>query len=92
MYNKNYPFRIYMIEKIGHIKNPLTVIAMFAGIAEVSGSAVLPFIASENQKLYIYFLMCFPILLIILFLLLFGRSTMFCMRHQIIKMKKISVS
>ena len=42
-----------MVEKIGHIKNPLTVIAIFAAIAEISGTTVLPFIESENQGIYI---------------------------------------
>ena len=58
-----------MTEKIGKIKNPLTIIAIFAGIAEVSGTIVLPFMADTNQKLFIYFLICFPTLLVILFFL-----------------------
>lgn len=56
-----------MTEKVGLIKNPLTIIAIFAGIAEVSGTIVLPFIASENQELFIYFLILFPSILVILF-------------------------
>ena len=58
-----------MIEKIGPIKNPLTIIAIFAAIAEISGTVVLPFIAEENQTVYVWFLMVFPILLISLFFL-----------------------
>lgn len=53
-----------MIEKVGHIKNPLTVIAIFAAIAEISGTTVLPFIESNNQETYIWFLMIFPIFLV----------------------------
>ena len=49
-----------MTEKVGHIKNPLTVISVFAGIAEISGTAVLPFIDIQNQATYIWFLMLFP--------------------------------
>lgn len=56
-----------MTEKIGLIKNPLTVIAIFAGIAEVSGTLVLPFISPTNQITFIYFLIIFPSLLVILF-------------------------
>lgn len=56
-----------MTEKVGLIKNPLTIIAIFAGIAEVSGTIVLPFIASMNQELFIYFLIFFPSILVILF-------------------------
>lgn len=58
-----------MVEKIGTIKNPLTIIAIFAAIAEISGTAVLPFIATENQATYVWFLIVFPILLIVLFFL-----------------------
>lgn len=53
-----------LIEKVGHIKNPLTVIAIFAGIAEISGTTVLPFIESKNQDVFIWFLMIFPIFLV----------------------------
>jgi len=58
-----------MIENIGTIKNPLTIIAMFAGIAEISGTVILPFINPANQSLYIWFLMIFPFLLVIIFFL-----------------------
>lgn len=58
-----------MVEKIGTIRNPLTIIAMFAAIAEISGTLVLPFISGENQATYIWFLMIFPLLLVILFFL-----------------------
>lgn len=52
---------------ISLVKNPLTIIAMFAGLAEVSGTAILPWIAEPNQKIYIYFLMFFPTFLVSLF-------------------------
>ena len=60
---------IELVEKIGHIKNPLTVIAIFAAIAEISGTTVLPFIESENQGIYIWFLMLFPVFLVGIFFL-----------------------
>jgi len=56
-----------MIEKVGHIKNPLTVISVFAGIAEISGTIVLPFIDAQNQATYIWFLMLFPPFLVGIF-------------------------
>lgn len=59
-----------MTKQISTIKNPLTVIAIFAGIAEVSGSAVLPFISETNQQTYIWFLMLFPFALITLFFMI----------------------
>lgn len=40
-----------MLERIGHIKNPLTVIAMFAAIAEVSGTVVLPMVEVSVQEI-----------------------------------------
>lgn len=58
-----------MDSKLTSVKNPLTVIAIFAGIAEISGTAVLPHIAAGNQALYIWFLMLFPFALIALFFL-----------------------
>lgn len=56
-----------MIEKVSHVKNPLTVIAIFAGLAEVSGTVVLPFLEKDIQQTYVYFLMAFPCLLVLLF-------------------------
>jgi hypothetical protein len=58
-----------MTEKIGLIKNPLTIIAIFAGIAEVSGTIVLPFVAENNQTIFIYFLITFPTILVVVFFL-----------------------
>ncbi|MFZ0960717.1 MAG: hypothetical protein WAO35_07400 [Terriglobia bacterium] len=58
-----------MTEKIGTIRNPLTIIAIFAGIAEVSGTAVLPFLSGGNQGKYTWFLIVFPLLLIVIFFL-----------------------
>jgi len=53
----------------GTRSNPLTIIAIFAAIAEISGTVVLPFIAPANQATYVWFLIVFPILLIVLFFL-----------------------
>jgi len=58
-----------MTEKIAPIRNPLTVIAIFAGIAEISGTGVLPFIAEANQLIFVWFLILFPTLIVIFFFL-----------------------
>jgi len=50
-----------------HIKNPLTVVAIFAALAEVSGTVVLPILERDVQFVYLWFLMLFPVLLISLF-------------------------
>ncbi|WP_226571259.1 hypothetical protein [Mangrovibacter yixingensis] len=52
---------------INHIKNPLTIIGIFAGIVEVSANLVLPFLDGTQQGTYIWFLMIFPSLLVLLF-------------------------
>lgn len=57
------------MKTITTVKNPLTVIAIFAGLAEVAGTVVLPFVAVTNQLVYIWFLMLFPTLLVIFFFL-----------------------
>ncbi len=56
-----------MIEKIGRISNPLTIIAMFAALAEVSGTVVLPLVKENLQYTFLQFLMFFPIMLVLLF-------------------------
>lgn len=52
---------------INHIKNPLTIIGIFAGIVEVSANFVLPFLEDGQQATYIWFLMLFPAALVVLF-------------------------
>ena len=58
-----------MVEKIGPIKNPLTIIGIFAGIAEIGGNGVLPFLSPVNQGIYIWFLIVFPSVLVGMFFL-----------------------
>ena len=53
--------------EIKHIKNPLTVIVVFAGLSEVFGTLVLPHLNNNTQDIFIWFVMGFPILLIGLF-------------------------
>lgn len=50
-----------------HIKNPLTIIAIFSTLAEAAGVAVLPFVSEELQRIFIWYVIGFPILLVILF-------------------------
>jgi len=58
-----------MKKEIAAVKNPLTVISIFAGLAEVAGTVVLPFIAETNQITFIWFIMVFPVFLVTLFFL-----------------------
>ncbi|EOI5913245.1 hypothetical protein K5E59_000897 [Enterobacter hormaechei] len=52
---------------ISHIKNPLTIIGIFAGIVEISANVILPLLNDENQTTYMWFLMIFPTLLVAIF-------------------------
>lgn len=56
-----------VLEKMPHVKNPLSVVALFAGLAEVSGTVALPFLGPEVQAVFVWFLMAFPTLLVLLF-------------------------
>jgi hypothetical protein len=58
-----------MLETVRKITNPLTVIAIFAGITEVTSSTVLPFVSIANQGTLIWFIVFFPVALIVLFFL-----------------------
>lgn len=56
-------------EKAKKISNPLTMIGIFASIAEGAGAAVLPFIDKSLHSTYIWFIIGFPMLLVLLFFL-----------------------
>ena len=56
-----------MLDKIRNIKNPLTVIGIFAALTEVGGIVVLPFLSDANQSTFMWFLILFPSALLILF-------------------------
>lgn len=58
-----------MIKSKINVNNPLTVIAIFSMLTEASAAAALPYIDSENQKIYVWFLIIFPSFLITLFFL-----------------------
>ena len=58
-----------MNEKIKDIRNPLTTIGVFAGLAEISGTIVLPMISGPLQETFVWFLMLFPAFLVSLFFL-----------------------
>lgn len=58
-----------MIEKIKKISNPLTIIAIFAGFAEIAGTTALFALSNELHLIFIWFVMLFPTVLILLFFL-----------------------
>ena len=57
-----------MAERIrGPVNNPLTLIAVFAGLAEVAATVALPMLDGHVQAVFIWFVMLFPVLLVVLF-------------------------
>ena len=56
-----------MVTKHGWVRNPLSVIAIFAGVAEICGAAVLPQLEGEVQAKFMIFVMFFPCALVGLF-------------------------
>lgn len=56
-----------MIEKIKAINNPLTIVAIFAGLSEVAGTAALAVVDKTLQQTFIWFVMGFPFALLALF-------------------------
>ena len=56
-----------MIEKIQKISNPLTIIAIFAGLAEVASTIALAVVDKEVQIILVWFVMLFPVFLAVLF-------------------------
>ena len=49
------------------INNPLTLIGVFAGISEVAGTVVLTQLNGLVQLIFVWFVMLFPVLLVVLF-------------------------
>jgi len=56
-----------MVENIRKVGNPLTIIAIFAALAEVAGTIVLGVVPPAIQSIFVWFVMGFPVLLILLF-------------------------
>jgi hypothetical protein len=49
------------------ITNPMTIIAIFAGLTEASATVSLPFLDDSDRDIYVWFLISFPLCLIFLF-------------------------
>ncbi|HEX8286421.1 MAG TPA: hypothetical protein VF556_00380 [Pyrinomonadaceae bacterium] len=59
-----------MIEKTKTINNPLTLFAIFAGISEISSTCAIGLVSNELQYIFIWFVIGFPILLLLLFFII----------------------
>jgi DNA-binding transcriptional ArsR family regulator len=49
------------------VSNPLTVVAIFSGLAEAFATIALVNVPLEIQQIFVYFVMVFPILIVLLF-------------------------
>ena len=58
-----------MIENIKPVSNPLTIIAIFAALAEVAETVALAMADEQIQATFVWFVMGFPLLLVISFFL-----------------------
>ncbi|MFR1517737.1 MAG: hypothetical protein ACLSVG_03025 [Clostridia bacterium] len=48
-------------------QNPLGIISIFASLAEVFGTIVLKFLPNNIQLIFVWFVICFPVLIVVLF-------------------------
>jgi len=51
------------------ISNPLTIIAIFAGVSEAFATGALAILPVDVQKVFVYFVMLFPTMIVVLFFL-----------------------
>lgn len=64
-----------MTEQINKINNPLTIIAIFAALAEVNATVAIGLIDKDLHYIFIWFIIGFPSLLVILFFLTLNYNT-----------------
>ena len=55
------------MEKVRAVTNPLTVIAIFAALAEVAAATALPIVDKSIQGIFVWYVMLFPVALVLLF-------------------------
>ncbi len=51
------------------VSNPLTIIAIFAGLAEINGTVVLGLVPAALQEIFLWFIILFPGILVVIFFL-----------------------
>lgn len=51
------------------IANPLSVVGVFSGLAEISAVSVLPFLSENMQALFINYVIWFPVFIVVCFFL-----------------------
>jgi hypothetical protein len=58
-----------MIKTSLNAMNPVSIIALFAGLSEASAATALPYLGENNRDIYVWFLIIFPCTLTFLFFL-----------------------
>jgi hypothetical protein len=58
-----------MLERMRRVITPLTVVALFCGLAEIAATVALSLVKEDSQPVFIWFVMLFPVLLLLLFFL-----------------------
>ena len=61
-------------EAIGRVKNPLTMVAVFAAISEVAMAFVITKLTDKLQEIFIWFVMGFPTVLVFIFFFVLYRK------------------
>ncbi len=56
-----------MTENIKRVTNPLTIIAIFAALAEINSTVAIALVKAELQEIFLWFVILFPTLLVSLF-------------------------
>lgn len=64
-----------MTERVKFISNPLTIIAIFAALAEINATVSIGLVDKELQETFIWFVILFPTLLIVMFFLTLNFNT-----------------
>lgn len=64
-----------MTEKINKINNPLTIIAIFAALAEINATIAIGLIDKSLHYIFIWFIIAFPTILVISFFLTLNFNT-----------------
>lgn len=68
-----------MIEKITKISSPLSIFLMFGVIIELGITALFPFLSPDERAIFLYFILIFPVLLLVTFigLIVFRSSSLY---------------
>lgn len=64
-----------MTENIKKINNPLTIIAIFAALAEINATVAIGLIDNELHYIFIWFVILFPTILVLLFFITLNFNT-----------------